>query len=89
LGAELGDHVQFKGYLSEYANQANGFKRGTSTTRVDNGNGACETVYLTEFAVIKKANLKLRKSYSFVKGLAGLSLLGFLVMFFIAPVRVQ
>ena len=89
LGSEPGDHIRFKGLLAEYANKANGFKRGTSTTREDTGNGACETVYLMEFEVIKKANPKLRKTYAFAKGLAGLSLLGFLAMFFVAPVRVN
>jgi hypothetical protein len=89
MTSELGDHIRLKGMLSEYSNKANGFKRGTSTTREDTGNGACETVYLTEFEVIKKANPKLRKFYAFAKGLAGLSLLGFLMMFFVAPVRVK
>lgn len=89
MESEVGDHIRFKGLLSEYANKANGFKRGTSTSREDTGNGACETVYLTEFAVIKKANPKLRKCYAVAKGVAVLSLLGFLAMFFIAPVRVQ
>jgi hypothetical protein len=89
MTSEVGDHISFKGLLAEYSNKANGFKRGTSTTREDTGNGACETVYLTEFEVIKKANPKLRKFYAFAKGLAGLSLLGFLMMFFVEPVRVK
>ena len=89
MGTEVGDHILLKGFLSEYANKANGFKRGTSTSREDTGNGACETVYLTDFAVIKKANPKLRKCYAVAKAVAAMSLLGFLAMFFIAPVRVQ
>ena len=75
--------------LSEYANKANGFFRGTSTTREDTGNGACETVYLTEFEVVKKANPKLRRFFAFAKGLGIISLVGFLAMFFVAPVRVE
>jgi hypothetical protein len=30
--------------------------RGTSTTRKDTGGQACETVYVTEFEVLKRAN---------------------------------
>jgi hypothetical protein len=86
--SEPGDHIRFKGMLAEYENKANGFNRGTSATREDTGNGACETVYLTEFEVVKKANPKLRRFFALAKGLAGLSLMGFLAMFFIAPARV-
>jgi hypothetical protein len=46
----VGDQVHFEGYLARYSNDA-GFSRGTSTTRSDTGNGACETVYLTDFDV--------------------------------------
>jgi hypothetical protein len=87
LASEPGDHIRFKGMLSEYANKENGFKRGTSTIREDTGNGACETVYLTEFEIIKKANPKLRRFFSFAKVVSGVSLIGFLAMFFTTPVR--
>ena len=30
--------------------------RGTSTTRDDTGNGACETIYVTGFEIIGRAN---------------------------------
>jgi hypothetical protein len=86
MSARPGDLVQFKGLLAKYANPANGFQRGTSTTRTDTGNGACETVYLEDFAVIKQANPGLRRLYQASKWLAILSLLGYLVMFVIAPV---
>lgn len=89
MASEPGDHIHFKGMLAEYANKANGFTRGTSTNREDTGNGACETVYLTDFEVVKKANPKLRRIFSLAKGMAILTLIGFMVMFFIAPVRVQ
>jgi hypothetical protein len=89
IASESGDHIQFKGMLAEYDNKANGFNRGTSTIREDTGNGACETVYLTEFEVIKKANPMLRRFYAVAKGFAVMSLIGFLAMFFITPVRVR
>ena len=43
-----------KGMLANYENQANNFERGTSITRTDTGNGACETVYVTDFSIVKK-----------------------------------
>ncbi len=89
MKSEIGDHVRFKGVLAEYANKANGFQRGTSITRNDSGNGACETVYLTEFEIIKKANSGLRQIYVIAKGVAIASLIGFLVMFFITPFRIK
>jgi hypothetical protein len=51
-----GDQVRVKGYLASYAQPANQFSRGTSTVRDDVGDGACETVYVTEFQVLKAAN---------------------------------
>lgn len=51
----IGDHIKFNGYLSEYSHDQ-GFFRGTSVTRFDTGNGACETVFLSDFEIIKKAH---------------------------------
>jgi len=56
MAASIGDQVYFKGYLAEYANDATDFQRGTSTTRTDTGNGACETVYIDDFRILKRAN---------------------------------
>ena len=33
----------------------NGFQRGSSTSRTDRGNGACETIYIDIFEVIEPA----------------------------------
>ena len=49
---EVGDQIHLTGYLAEYANDS-GFYRGTSTVRDDSGNGACETIYLQSFAIIR------------------------------------
>ena len=38
--------------LSNYGS-GDGGTRGTSTTRDDTGNGACETIYVKEFTIIK------------------------------------
>lgn len=47
----IGDQIMIKGWLASY-NGENGGGRGTSTTRSDTGNGACETIYVTEFEVV-------------------------------------
>jgi len=50
----VGDQIRFTGYLSSYSG-AGGGKRGTSTTRLDTGDGACETVYVESFDIVKAA----------------------------------
>ena len=50
----IGDQVHFSGYLVEYShNHGFPFKRGTSTVRTDSGNGACETVLVERFEVLR------------------------------------
>lgn len=56
LKVRPGDQIYFKGYLVNYSQPANQFFRGTSTVRDDSGNGACETVFVTDFSVLKRAN---------------------------------
>jgi len=87
MSAEPGDHIRLKGVLASYSNKASGFQRGTSVIRDDTGNGACETIYLDEFKIIKKANRKLRRLYDLSKWLTLVTGAGFLLMFAIAPVR--
>jgi len=65
MRARKGDQIYLKGFLAEYST-ADGFHRGTSTTRTDTWNGACETIYLSEFRILKAANTGWR-------GLASLS----------------
>ena len=51
----VGDQIHLRGYLAEYShNQGFAFKRGTSTVRTDSGNGACETVYVEDFEVLRR-----------------------------------
>lgn len=87
MSAEPGDHIRLKGVLASYSNKANGFQRGTSIVRDDTGNGACETIYLDDFKIIKKANRKSRRLYDLSKWLAIVAGIGFLIMFAITPVR--
>lgn len=51
-----GDQVHLRGWLAKYGHKGSKVVRGTSTTRKDTGGQACETVYVTEFEVLKRAN---------------------------------
>jgi len=86
MSANIGDHIQLSGYLAEYSNPGNGFNRGTSTIRTDTGNGACETIYLTNFEIINRANPGLQQLFLVSKWLLIISLVGFIITFIISPV---
>ncbi|MCU7958482.1 MAG: hypothetical protein KZQ58_00445 [gamma proteobacterium symbiont of Bathyaustriella thionipta] len=60
----------------------NGFEHKGGTVRTDTGNGACETVYLQDFQIVKKANPGLRALYSIAVWTLWLSLVGVLVLTF-------
>lgn len=53
LTVQVGDQVYVRGMLASYG--AGGSKRGTSTTRDDTGNGACETIFIDEFRIVQEA----------------------------------
>jgi hypothetical protein len=57
--ANIGDQVSFSGYLVDYSYDIGKgeWRRITSTIREDTGNGACEIIYVSNFVIIKKANL--------------------------------
>ncbi len=49
---KVGDQIRVEGMLASYG--ANGGPlRGTSTTREDTGNGACETIYVSRFDIVQ------------------------------------
>lgn len=85
MQAEPGDHIRFKGVLAEYINPAGGYTRGTSTTRNDTGQGACETIYLDEFEIVNKANARPRQLAKLFNWLTLITFVAFIVMFAIAP----
>lgn len=87
LQAHIGDVIHFKGVLADYKNEGAHTARATSTTREDSGNGACEIVYLDEFAILKKANAGWRILYSLSKWVAILSFSGLLIFMGILPHR--
>lgn len=50
---KIGDQVRVRGVLASY--RSPGGERGTSTTRTDTGNGACETIYVEQFDILQPA----------------------------------
>jgi len=73
--------------LASDANPGNGFQRGSSTSRTDRGNGACETIYLDDFRFVRAANSGWRTLYTLCLWLAPLSALGFFGLMMVTPVR--
>jgi len=49
----VGDQIRIKGSLARYG-AAGGGLRGTSTTRDDTGDGACETILVDEFEIVAR-----------------------------------
>jgi hypothetical protein len=50
----VGDQIRLRGWLAAYGSSGRN-KRGTSTTRKDTGNGACETIFVSELDVVEPA----------------------------------
>jgi hypothetical protein len=60
----IGDQIHFRGYLAEYSHHHGfNFHRGTSTTRTDTGNGACETVFTTDVEILRYGNRGWRMAF--------------------------
>ena len=78
--ARVGDQIHFRGYLAEYSH-GGGFQRGTSTVRNDTGNGACETVFLEDFTILRKGPSHWRHLAWF----SGLLLLVSVLVWFLRP----
>ena len=74
MGARKGDQVRLKGWLVSYGIKDSPYRRTTSTTRRDRGNGACETIFVNEFEVLKPANPAWRAISRISLALFGLSL---------------
>lgn len=87
MQAEIGDQIRLRGVLAEYANQDAHFRRGTSISRDDTGNGACETIFLSQFSIVKKANPGLRMLYTLALWSTALSFITWVLMLFIAPYK--
>ncbi len=77
----IGDQVRIQGYLSSYTGPTG--TRGTSTTRTDTGDGACETIYVEDFRIVASATSIWRVSMYVSLGL----LLASLAVHFRRPYR--
>lgn len=78
----IGDQVRVRGYLASYSS-GGGYRRGTSTTRTDTGDGACETIYVEGFDIVQAATSPWRVSMWISLAV----LLGGLVVHFWKPYR--
>lgn len=58
---KIGDQIRVRGYLASYSNEGGG-RRGTSTTRLDTGDGACETLFVERFDIMRPATSNWRRS---------------------------
>ena len=84
--ARVGDQIYVKGYLAEYSHQHGfNFKRGTSITRDDTGNGACETVFVTEAHLLRRGN----EAWRLLRHGAPLGVLGCVLAWFWLPMRLR
>jgi hypothetical protein len=73
LKARKGDQIHFKGWLVSYGHKGAPYARGSSTVRTDRGNGACETVWVEEFEILREANASWRTLYKLSLVLVALS----------------
>lgn len=75
MGVGIGDQIHIKGQLVNYANPDNQFVRGSSTSRTDTGNGACETIYVEDFQIIQANNPGWHAAYLTAKIMIAVALL--------------
>jgi len=80
MEAKTGDQIYLKGYLIEYSHSNGGFLRRSSTSRTDN---RCETIYVTDFQILKKANPQWRSIYTITKYSIISCLILLLILFFV------
>ena len=59
-GVAIGDQIRVSGQLASYTGP--GGRRGTSTTRTDTGDGACETIYVRSFEILEPAKNRWRQA---------------------------
>lgn len=82
----IGDQVRIRGVLAEYShNHGLAFTRGTSVTRDDTGNGACETIYVQEVDILQRGGGPWRALVWLAVAMVALGL----VLWLRAPFRVQ
>jgi hypothetical protein len=77
----VGDQIHFRGFLAEYSH--GDYRRGSSVTRDDNGNGACETVYLESFDILRRGPALWRT----LRWVSAAALLACVLAWFFLPAR--
>lgn len=86
LRTSPGDQIYLRGYLAEYSHSNGKFYRRTSTNRTDTGNGACETIFIEDYEILKTGNPLWQTIFRISKYVILLSLLIIIVRFFTTPV---
>ena len=82
----VGDQIRITGQLASYRHQAGiDFFRGTSTTRLDTGNGACETIFASDVTIIRSAP----NTWRILAWAAGLGVLLSALAGFLMPYRAR
>jgi len=76
-GLRVGDQIVVEGWLASYGAEG-GAERGTSTTRTDTGNGACETIFVERFGILDRPANPWRAVMWAALATLGLSLLAWL-----------
>ncbi|WP_077002595.1 hypothetical protein [Variovorax sp. KK3] len=80
----IGDQIRLRGQLASYSHNAGfAFTRGTSLVREDTGNGACETLFVRDIEVLRRAPAWPR----WLAWLGALLVLAGLVRWYAAPHR--
>ena len=78
----IGDQIRIQGWLADYSNDQ-GYSRGTSITRADRGNGACETIFVNGFTIIDSMD----NGWRTLQGIAIFGVLATSLIWFIAVLR--
>lgn len=84
---QIGDQIRIDGMLASYSHSNGQFQRGTSTSRWDSGNGACETIYVHDFEIVKRANPGWHSLNRLAAWLAVISFAAIVLLILKSPVR--
>lgn len=87
LKTSTGDQIHLQGYLAEYSHSQGEFYRGTSTNRTDTGNGACETIYVEDYEILRVGNPFWRGTFTVSKYVILLAVLLIIIRFFRSSAR--
>jgi hypothetical protein len=72
----IGDVIHLEGMLVDYCYNNCKYSRETSVKRNDNGSGACETVFVTDYKILKSSNVIWGRIFAYAKLITLLSIFG-------------